>query len=107
VREGNIWRIKTNKEWRELLRGEDIVRFVKSRRLAWLGHVERMEEESMPRKMLHGRMQEKRCGRPRKRWTQDIEEDLKIMQVRRWWENIRKREEWESITRKAKAHPGL
>jgi hypothetical protein len=34
-------------------------------------------------------------------------EDMKIMQVKRWWEKIRKRDEWRSIVREAKAHPGL
>jgi 3'-phosphoadenosine 5'-phosphosulfate sulfotransferase (PAPS reductase)/FAD synthetase len=38
---------------------------------------------------------------------QDIEENLKRMQVRRWCENIRKTEEWGSILREAKGHPGL
>jgi hypothetical protein len=36
------------------------VKFVKTRRLAWLGHVERMEEERMSRKLLHGRMEGRR-----------------------------------------------
>jgi hypothetical protein len=34
--------------------------------------------------MLYGRMEGKRkSGRPRKRWMQDIDEDLKRMQVKR------------------------
>jgi hypothetical protein len=32
---------------------EDIVRFVKSFRLCWLGHIEHMEENRMPRNMVH------------------------------------------------------
>jgi hypothetical protein len=67
------------------LKGEDIVRYVKSRRMAWLGHVERMGEERMPRKLLHGRIEGRwRRGRPRKRWLQILEEDLRIMCVGRW-----------------------
>jgi hypothetical protein len=63
-----------------------MVKFVKTRRLAWLGHVERIEEERMWRKLLHGRMAERtRRGRPRKRWLHDLEEDLRVMQVGRWW----------------------
>jgi hypothetical protein len=57
VREGERWRIRSNRELEEILRGKDIVRFVKSRRLAWLGHVERMGEERMQRKLLHGKME--------------------------------------------------
>jgi hypothetical protein len=84
VREGERWRIRSNRAVEEILRGEDIVRFVKSRRLAWLDHVERMGEERMQRKLLHGKIEgRRRRGRPRKRWLQSLEEDLRIMRVRR------------------------
>jgi hypothetical protein len=53
VRNGERWRIRSNRELEEILRGEDIVKFVKSQWLAWLGHVERMDEERMSRKLLH------------------------------------------------------
>jgi hypothetical protein len=43
------------------------MRFVKSQQLAWLGHMEWMGEERMPRKLLHGRIEgRRRCRRPRK-----------------------------------------
>jgi hypothetical protein len=69
VREGERWKIRSNRELEEILRGEDIVKFVKSLRLAWAGHVERMDEENMSGNLLHGRMEgRRRCGKPRKRW---------------------------------------
>jgi hypothetical protein len=40
----NVWRIKYNEELNTLLKGEDILKFIKSQRIRWLGHVERMEE---------------------------------------------------------------
>jgi hypothetical protein len=45
--QGN-WRIRTNKEIYELIRHEDTVSFVKSLRIRWLGHVERMHNNRMP-----------------------------------------------------------
>jgi hypothetical protein len=62
----------------------------------------------MLRKLLHGRIEgRRRCGRPRKRWIKDLEEDMRVMQVRTWWEKVQSKEEWRNIVREAKAHPGL
>jgi hypothetical protein len=92
----------------EVLRGEDIVEFVKSRRLAWLGHVERMDEEMISRKLLHGRVVgRRRRGRTRKRWLQDLEEALRVMPVNKWGEKVQNEEEWRRIVREAKARPEL
>ena len=40
-----LWRIKTNEEPDELIKRKNIIRFIKSERLKWLGHVERMPNE--------------------------------------------------------------
>jgi hypothetical protein len=40
------WRIRMNDELSELVENADIVRFIKSRRIAWLGHVTRMDENT-------------------------------------------------------------
>jgi hypothetical protein len=40
VMENNVWRIRYNEELNTLLKGEDILRFIKSQRMRWLGHVE-------------------------------------------------------------------
>jgi hypothetical protein len=94
VREGRRWRIRSNRELEGILKGKDIVRFVKSWRLAWLGHVEWMGEETMPRKLLRGRIEgRRRRGRPRKRWLQSLKEDLRIKLVGRQWEKVGCREE--------------
>jgi hypothetical protein len=54
-------------------RGEDIVIWVKEQRISWLGHLKRMEEDRMPKKIftqeLEGR---KRRGGPRKRWREEV-----------------------------------
>jgi hypothetical protein len=64
-----------------------------------------MDEERMSRKLLNEKMEgRRRRGRPRKRWLQDLEED---MRVRRWWEKVQSKDEWRRIVREAKAHPGL
>jgi hypothetical protein len=41
-----------NHELSELTGNTDIVRFIKSRRIAWLGHVMRMDEKRTPKRVL-------------------------------------------------------
>jgi len=41
------WRIRMNHELNELIGNAHIVRFIKSRRIAWLGHVMRMDEKNI------------------------------------------------------------
>jgi hypothetical protein len=90
------------------LKGEDIIRFVKSQRIRSLGHVERMEDNGVPKRMLKGRLYSKRRkGRPRMRWLDDVESDLKKMEVKEWKEKMRDREQWRLVVEEAKAHPGL
>jgi hypothetical protein len=50
------FRIRYNEELNELIKGEDLVRFITAQRLQWLGHVERMNEMAMPKRMLQGKM---------------------------------------------------
>jgi len=44
--EDGYWRIKTNQEINDILKGENIIGFIKKQRLNWLGHVERMAEDN-------------------------------------------------------------
>jgi hypothetical protein len=47
-----FWRIRMNHELKDLIKNADIVRYVKSKRMAWLGHVMRMEGEIIPKRVL-------------------------------------------------------
>jgi hypothetical protein len=44
------WKSRTNRELEKLSIGENIVKWVKGQRISWLGHLERMEGNMMPRK---------------------------------------------------------
>jgi hypothetical protein len=104
----NVWRLRYNEELNTLLKGEDIVIFINSQRIRWLGHVERMEYNEMPKRMLKGRLYSKRRkGRPRMRWLDDVESDFKKMEVKGWNEKMRDREQWRLVVEEAKAQPRL
>jgi len=61
-------------------KGENIVKWIKEQRISWLGHLQRMEEDRMPKKIftqeLEGR---RRVGRPRKRWKEEVERDVQVL----------------------------
>ena len=98
-----IWRIRKNHELNGLIGNADIVRFIKSRRMAWLGHVMRMDGGEMPRRILEWKPMGRRIrGRPRKRWIEDIVEDIQTMGVRGWRKLSKKRTELKKIAKKAK-----
>jgi hypothetical protein len=64
--ENNMWRIRYNEEIK--------ARFIRSQRLRWLGHVERMEDTAMPKRMMKGKLYSKRRkGRSRMIWLDDVE----------------------------------
>ena len=74
----------------------------------WLGHLERMEEDRMSKKIFTQELEgTRRRGRPRKRWKEEVEKILQVMGVRRWTELVADRKKWKDIVRQAKAHNGL
>jgi len=72
--EGGEWKIRTNQELEELIKGENIVKWIKGQRISWLGHLERMKEDRMPKKIFTQELEgTRRRGRPRKGWREEAE----------------------------------
>jgi len=87
---------------------ENIVKWIKGQRISWLGHLERMEEDRMDKKIFTQELEgTRRRERPRKRWKEEVERDLQVLGVRRWTELVEDRKKWKDIFRQAKAHSGL
>jgi len=48
-------------------KGENIIKWINGQRISWLGHLERMEEDRMPKKIFTQELEgTSRRGRPRK-----------------------------------------
>ena len=108
VNDDGMWRIRHNSEIEVILCNRNIVRFVKSRRIGWLGHVVRMPQQRLQREILDGVIDSvRRRGRPRMRWKQDVVRDLGVMGVRNWSVVAGRREDWRRIVEEAKVHIGL
>jgi hypothetical protein len=76
--------------------------------ISWLGHLERMEEDRVPKRIFTQELKGTgRRGRSRKGWKEEVERDLQVLGVRRWKELVADRKKWKDIVLQAKAHSGL
>jgi len=57
--ENGEWKSRTNRELEETSKGENIVKWIKGQRISWLGHLERMEKDGMPKKIFTRRAEKK------------------------------------------------
>jgi hypothetical protein len=106
--ENGEWKSRTNRELEEMNGGENIVKWIKEQRISWLGHLERMEEDRMPKKVFTQELEgTRRRGKPRKRWKEEVERDRQALGVRRWKELVTERKKLRDIVRQAKALSGL
>ena len=104
TKENGQWRIKINAELITKYKSQDIVTVIKIRRLEWLGQVIRMNETRSVENIFEGKLEGTRGrGRPRLRWINDAEDDLRKLRVKQWRTEALDREEWASIIREAKA----
>ena len=68
----------------------------------------RMENTSTTRKITEWTPYKTRpVGRPRLRWMDQVEEDLKRMKIFVWRAKVECRQEWNRIVEQTKTHPGL
>jgi len=102
------WRIKTNEELQILIKKKTIVRFIKWQRLRWATHVNRMDTIRTVKKLTEWEPCSSRpVGRPRLRWLEQVEEDLKKVKVRNWRKKCKDRGMWNEIVRQAETHRRL
>ena len=62
-------------------------------RLRWFGHVQRMEENKIPKKVLFVNLETRLRGRPRNRQQDEVREDGRLVGGRGWKERVYNREE--------------
>jgi hypothetical protein len=63
-------------------------------RLRWFGHVQRVEGNRIPKRVLYMNLGTTRLrGRPKNRWQDEVREDGRIVGGEGWPEKVRNREE--------------
>jgi hypothetical protein len=94
---------KTNQEISDILKGENIIGFIKKQRLKWLGHVERMGEDNNVQKIKRWQPMSKRpIGRPKTCWKDDVLEDIRSMNVGNWKKVAQDRDSWKKTVEQAR-----
>ena len=99
------WRILTNKEIYASVKKPTITETIKLNRLRWFRHVQKMEENRIPKRVLYMNLGTTRLrGRPRNRWQDEVREDGRIVGGEGWQEKVNNREEWKKRLRTARNH---
>jgi hypothetical protein len=97
------WRIKTNDKLDELIRHKNIINHIKAQRLSWFGHLHRMPEKRMVKKVYKWKLMLTRpLGRPKNRWEDDITKDMKKLKIKNWTSCSQGRNKWRLYVEKAK-----
>jgi len=92
------WRIKTNDE---LVKHKNLINHIKAQQLSWVGHLHRMPEERMVKKVYKCKpMSIRPQGRPNNRWEYDIRNDMKKLKIKNWISCIQGRNKWKSYVEK-------
>jgi len=92
----------------KLIEGADIVRFIKAQRIKWLGHIQRLDQARLTRKLSDWKPMETRpVGRPRQRRQEDVMDDLKMLKLKNWKETAEDRRTWREMAEKGKTHKRL
>jgi hypothetical protein len=79
------WRILTNKEIYAMVKNPTITETIRLHRLRWFGHVQRMEENRIPKRVSSMKLEATRPGgRPRNRFQDEVSEDGSIVGGEEW-----------------------
>ena len=72
--------------------------------MCWFGHVQRMGENRIPKRLLYMNLRKTRLrGRPRNRWQDGVREDGRVVGGEGWKEKVHNREEWKKLLRTARS----
>jgi hypothetical protein len=79
------WRILTNKETYVTVKKPTITETIRLHRLHWFGHVQRMEENKIPKRVSYMNLESTRPrDRPRNRLQHEVREDGRIVDGEEW-----------------------
>jgi len=85
TKENQIWRIKTNVKQDKLIKYKNIVNNIKAQTISWFGHVQRMPDARIDKKIFNWKpLTKKSQGTPKYRWEDNIQQDICQMKIKNW-----------------------
>jgi hypothetical protein len=93
-------RILTNKKIYAMVKKPTTTETIRLNRLHWFGHVQRMEDNRIPKKVLYMNLETTKLkGRPRNRWQDEVRDVGRLVVGKQWKERVYNREEWKKLLR--------
>jgi hypothetical protein len=97
------WRIKTNEELDCLIKHNNIINQIRAQRFSWFGHVQRMADNRMVKKIYKWKPITTRLQRrPKSRWDDNVKQDVCKMKIKNWTVCVQDRGKWRDVVEKAK-----
>jgi hypothetical protein len=94
VQDKGQWRSRYNQELYNLFKKPKLSITIRIARLRWAGHVRRMDEEALPRRIMYVTpIGQWKTGRPKAR-REDVGKDARMLGIRSWWSTAMNREKW-------------
>ena len=86
----------------------DLVTAIKITRLRWAGHVMRVQDNLLCKKITLDKPEgRRRAGRPKLRWIDEVTRDAEKLGVSNWRARARDRDDWRRFLESAKNLHGL
>jgi hypothetical protein len=103
TKENQIWRVKINKDLDKLIKHKNIINYIKTQRLSWFGHLQRMPDSRTVKKIFNWKPLTKRSQeRPKYRWEDNIKQDICQMKTKKLDSLLPGSRKWKGVVEKAK-----
>jgi hypothetical protein len=102
------WRKRYKHELYEIFNEPNIVNYIIVNRLSWAGYLVRMNNDRTPKNIFITKPDGARStGRPKLRWQDGVEQNMRILGGKNWKKVALNRDEWAQLIKKFRAHQGL
>jgi len=101
------WRKRYNYELHEIFNEPNTVNYIKVKRLAWARLLVTMHNDRTIKKIFNTKPDVARSvGRPKLRWEDGVDQDMRIIVVKNWRKVALNRDEWIQLLKKASPTSG-